>query len=126
MKKAVHVFTHTTLKGSVSVSLKALRQYVCLIFEDWTAGRPFMVLAGDVPRMIESFSPVKINVSEKNKEKLSITLEVIVQNGVPIHSQCRKLQRFMADQLRELTCVSIEEVNIRVVSCKVDMLQPAD
>ncbi|TMW73093.1 Asp23/Gls24 family envelope stress response protein [Alteribacter natronophilus] len=123
MKKAVHVSSHTTLKGKVSVSLKALRQYVYLIFDDWKRESPYMELAGEGHGLIGAFSPVKVHTGEEDKEKLSITLEVIVNNGVPIHSQCRKLQLYMARHIREFTSVPVGEVRVRVVSCKVEELK---
>ncbi|MBM7095899.1 Asp23/Gls24 family envelope stress response protein [Bacillus sp. H-16] len=120
MKKNVHILSHEKSKGDVSISIKALRQYVYHLFKEWTSTNPFLQLVNEDQRLKDSLSSVKLRFcGGEEKEKLSITLEVVIEDGYPIHSVCRKLQVYMADHLYDMTSVAVQEVNVRVVSCNV-------
>ncbi|WP_026690029.1 Asp23/Gls24 family envelope stress response protein [Alteribacter aurantiacus] len=121
MKKSVHNITHETFKGNVSISFKALKQYVYFLFKDWTSTRPYLQLLNEDQKLRDSLSSIKLRFTDgiEEKEKLSITLEVVIEDGYPIHSVCRKLQLYMAKHIRAMTSITVDEVNVRVVSCKV-------
>ncbi|WP_096435538.1 Asp23/Gls24 family envelope stress response protein [Alteribacter populi] len=122
MRKNVYVQIEKENTGHLSISLQAFRECIYYIFESFRLNNSNIRLASEDQSWKDPLTSIKLHICKEEREKLSITMAVTISSGIPIHSLCRKLQLYIAEQLSEQTSVNLKEINIRVMSYKVSEL----